>query len=178
MSKRAWSGRAGVMSQDEPVSLYYRSPNDIRNETFTRRMRGLDEDEVREYLDLLADQMEAVEWQRRELLAELERLRAEVAEQLEGHPSIPPSPVPESAPDEVGAQAAAVLSHAQEVADQLLDDANHRAREIISTAQGHGHEVVRQARVTTLDRMQTLYDELDGQFRRMDEALRPSASDR
>jgi cell division septum initiation protein DivIVA len=79
------------------------------------------------------------------------------------------------APD--GAQAAAVLSHAQEVADQLLDAASRRAQEIIADAQRQGHEVVRQARIMTQDRMQSLYDELDGEFHRMGEAMRPSTPD-
>jgi DivIVA domain-containing protein len=173
----AWNGRARVSSGDEPVSLYYRSPRDIRNESFTHRMRGLDENEVREYLDLLADQMEAVEWERRETLAELERLRAR-DEQLKEHTGITSSPARESAPEGVQGQAAAVLGHAQEVADQLLDDARRRAQEIIAAAQRQGHEAVRQARITTLERMQSLYDELDGEFHRMGEALRPSAQDR
>jgi len=161
------------VTSDEHVSLYYRSPRDIRSESFPHRIRGLDEDEVREYLDLLADQMEAFERERREMAAELERLRAGVAQHLEQLP-VTPSPVAVSAPDGVPAEAAAVLRRAQEVADQLLDDASHRAQEIIAAAQREGHEVVRQARITTLDRMQSLYDELDGEFQRMGEAIRPS----
>jgi cell division initiation protein len=163
-----------MTSQAEQVFPYYRSPQDIRRQSFTHRMRGVDESEVREYLDLLADQMEAVEWERTEMVAELERLRAGNA-QLREHPQIAPSPAPESAPD--GAQAAAVLSHAQEVADQLLDAASHRAQEIIAAAQQHGYDVVRQARFTTQERMQSLYDELDGEFHRMGLAMRPSAPD-
>jgi DivIVA domain-containing protein len=165
------------VTSDEHVTLYYRSPGDIRNESFPHRIRGLDEDEVREYLDLLADQMEAYERERREMAAELERLRAGVAEHLE-HPPMPPSPVAASAPDGVPPEAATVLRRAQEVADQLLDDASRRAQEIIEAAQRQGHEVVRQARITTLDRMQSLYDELDGEFRRMSETIRPSEADR
>ena len=166
-----------MTSDDEHVYLYYRSPRDIRNESFAHRMRGLDENEVREYLDMLADQIEASEWERREMLAELELLRAG-DEQRREHPQVASSPLPESAPDGVQAQAAAVLRHAQEVADQLLDDASRRAQEILDAAQRHGHEVVRQARITTLDRMQSLYDELDGEFHRMGEAMRPPTPDR
>jgi DivIVA domain-containing protein len=164
-----------VTSGEEHVSLYYRSPQDIRNESFTHRMRGLDEDEVREFLDLLADQMEAVEWERREMLAEIERLRT-AAEQVTAHPQVVPAPVIESAPD-VHGQSAAVLRHAQAVADQLLDDASRQAQELVAGAQRQGHEVVRQARIRTLDRMQSLYDELDGEFHRMGDAIRPSAPD-
>jgi DivIVA domain-containing protein len=166
-----------VTSEDEHVYPYYRSPEDIRNEPFTHRMRGLDESEVRAYLDLLADQMAAVEWERSEMAAELERLRAR-EEQPSEHPQTTPSPAPGSAPGAVQPQAAAVLSHAQEVAEQLLDDASRRAQEIIAAAQRQGHEVVRRARIRTQDRMQSLYDELDGEFYRLGEATRPSAPDR
>lgn len=164
-----------MTAEDEHAYLYYRSPENLRNESFTHRMRGLDEDEVREYLDMLADQIAAGEWERTTLMAELERLRV-VNEQLKEHSRITPSPVPESAP--VDAQAAAVLGHAQEVADQLLDDASRRAQEIIEAAQRQGQEAVRQARITMHDRMQSMYDELDGQLRRVGEAIRPSAADR
>ena len=156
------------MTSDEHVSLYYRSPRDIRSESFPHRIRGLDEDEVREYLDLLADQMEAFERERREMAAEVERLRA-----LEHSPTTPGA-VPVSAPAGVAAESAAVLSRSQEVADQLLDDASRRAQEIIAAAQRQGHEVGRQARITTLDRLQSLYDDLDGEFQRMDEGIRQS----
>jgi len=165
------------VTSDEHVSLYYRSPRDIRNESFPHRIRGLDEDEVREFLDLLADQMEAFERERREMAAELERLRAGGAERSE-HSPMSPGAVPGSGADGVPPEAAALLRRAQEVADQLLDDANRRAQEIVAAAQRQGQEVVRQARVTTLDRMQALYDELDGQFQRMGESIRPPADDR
>lgn len=164
-----------MTSQDQHVFPYYRSPQAIRNETFTHRMRGLDESEVRDYLDLLADQIEAVEWERTQMVAELERLRAGDKQRGE-HPQVAPGRVPEPAHE--GVQAAAVLGHAQEVADQLLHDASRRAQEIIAAAQRQGHEVVRQARILTHDRMQSLYDELDGEFHRMGEAIRPSAPDR
>ena len=33
-------------------------PIDVRNHTFTRKMRGVDENEVRDYQDLVADRLE------------------------------------------------------------------------------------------------------------------------
>ena len=55
----------------------HESPVSIRNEVFSHRMRGLDEDEVHEYLETLADQVEETD----ELLyarsSELEELRQE-----------------------------------------------------------------------------------------------------
>lgn len=163
-----------MTSQNEHAFPYHRSPRDIRDESFTHRMRGLDESEVREYLDLLADQIEALEWEHNATIAELERLRAR-DEQLKEHPRTTPSPVPETAPE--GVQAAAVLSHAQDVADQLLDAASRRAQEIIAAAQTQLHETVRLARIRTQDRMQSLYEELDGEFHRLGEAMRLSGPD-
>ena len=54
-----------MTSDDDQVFLYYRSPEAIRNETFARRRRGLDPDEVNEYLGLLADQVETFNRERR-----------------------------------------------------------------------------------------------------------------
>ncbi|MFP5254202.1 MAG: DivIVA domain-containing protein, partial [Actinomycetes bacterium] len=44
------------MPSKEPAQVfpYYRSPHSIRNEVFSQRLRGLDADEVDEYLNLLA----------------------------------------------------------------------------------------------------------------------------
>lgn len=165
-------GRAPVTSHDEHVFPYYRSPQDIRDESFTHRMRGFDENEVREYLCLIADQIESLERERAEMIAELEAPR-HADDRPTDNGGITPNPGPQAE----GGQAAAVLSHAQKVADQLLDAATHRAQEIIAAAQTQGHQVVRQARIRTLDQMQTLYDELDGDFRRLGETMRRSNPD-
>lgn len=160
---------------DEHVFPYYRSPKAIRNETFTHRMRGLDEAEVREYLDLLAAQVEATEWERSEMVAELERLRARnqhMSQNPQARQSAPPPA--QSGPD--GARAAAVLSRAQEVADQLIQDANRRAQQIVAAAQRQGQEAVQRARVRTEDRMQSLYEELDAEFRRLSAGPRSPGS--
>lgn len=165
-----------MTSRDEHVFPYYRSPQDIRNESFTHRIRGLDENEVHEYLDLLADQMAAFEWERAEMIAELERLRAREEQLQKERRGTTPGPGPDTAPE--AAQAAAMLSHAQEVADQLLADASHRAQEIIAAAQTRGREAVHRARIRTQDQMQSLYEELDEEFRRLGEATRHSGPDK
>src|SRR5690606_21030600 len=53
-----------------------RSPRAVRTMTFSRRVRGLDETEVREFLAGLADEIEAADAERAALRAELDRLRA------------------------------------------------------------------------------------------------------
>jgi DivIVA domain-containing protein len=56
----------------------HQTPQAIRDETFRRRMRGLDPEEVYDFLDLLADQVQATERELSQSRAENERLRAEL----------------------------------------------------------------------------------------------------
>ena len=128
------------MAGSEPAQVfpYYRSPQSIRNEVFSQRLRGLDADEVDEYLNLLADQVETTERERTELLAEVERLQAEVA-RLGGRVDLAGSG--ETSPRE----ASVVLSQAQQVADQLVEEAVARAQEIIAEAHVQQREILQAA---------------------------------
>jgi DivIVA domain-containing protein len=119
------------------VFPYYRSPSSIRDEVFTQRMRGLDADEVDEYLNLLADQVETCERERVELFEEIDQLREQVA-RLEGadptqngHAAVP--------------QAALVLSQAQQVADELVEEAVARAQQLIMAAHQQQREILEAA---------------------------------
>lgn len=129
------------MPSKEPAQVfpYYRSPQSIRNEVFSQRLRGLDADEVDEYLNLIADQVETTERERTELLAEIERLQAEVA-RAGGRFDSSPGPV-ETAPRD----ASMVLSQAQQVADQLVEEAVARAQEIIAEAHVQQREILQAA---------------------------------
>lgn len=53
-------------------------PIDIRNHVFTKRMRGVDEHEVHDYLDLVADRLEEVILEAEELRGQIDRLEGEV----------------------------------------------------------------------------------------------------
>jgi DivIVA domain-containing protein len=99
------------------------SPASIRSEVFGHRLRGLDEEEVRDYLDLLAEQVERSNAEIDRLRAENDGLRADVLllrQQL--------------AHAETGPQAAALLAEAQQVADQLVQEAVVRARDLMMSA--------------------------------------------
>ena len=85
----------------------YQSPASIRSEVFSHRMRGLDEDEIREYLGELADQVEAMDAEIKDLRNQNRDLRDEM----------------ERASTEISPQAVALFSQAQEVADQLVEEA-------------------------------------------------------
>ena len=56
-------------------------PVDIRNHTFSRtKMRGVDEGEVRAYLDLVADRLEETVLEADDLRARIDRLERELSE--------------------------------------------------------------------------------------------------
>jgi cell division initiation protein len=134
-----------VTEQPKHDFPYYRSPEAIRSEEFSHRMRGLDEQEVRDYLDVLASQVEASERDRREDAAEIERLRAEVerrraeAEELRQAPREPEQ-------GEISPQAVALFSEAQQVADQLVEEAVLHARDLMSSARLQQREILEEAR--------------------------------
>jgi cell division initiation protein len=125
-----------VTQQQDQTFPYYRSPEAIRNEVFSHRVRGLDEAEVREYLDLLADQVQAANLEREEYRSENHRLRAE----LESARSRS-----EPTPDEINPQAVILFSQAQQVADQLVEEAVIHARDLMTSARNQQREILEQA---------------------------------
>jgi cell division initiation protein len=100
-------------------------------------MRGLDESEVREYLALLADQVEAGELERTELLGEIDRLRDEVEQRGPA--------APERGEEEISPQAVLLFSQAQQVADQLVEEAVLHARDLMTSARNQQREILEQA---------------------------------
>jgi cell division initiation protein len=126
-----------TQEQQERVFPYHRSPEAIRREEFSHRMRGLDEQEVREYLDLLADQVQATDMERGELVAENDRLRAEVEQLRNARPA--------PADDEINPQAVILFSQAQEVADQLVEEAVQHARDLMTSARNQQREILEEA---------------------------------
>jgi DivIVA domain-containing protein len=120
-------------------SAPYQTPDAIRDETFQRRMRGLDADEVYEYLDLLADQVEATERDVNETRAEIERLQAQlqrVQAELDEY---------EHVGDRVNEQVVQLLSQAQLVAEEMVQDVSRDARERIGQARAHERRIVEEA---------------------------------
>lgn len=113
----------------------HESPVSIRNEVFGHRMRGLDEDEVRDYLEALADQIEETNERLYERSSELEELRREAealrAENRRLREATAHAP---HAPTDTNPKAVEVLGQAQQVADQLVQEAVIRARDMIVSA--------------------------------------------
>jgi len=114
---------------------YYRSPEAIREEPFSHRMRGVDEAEVREFLHLLADQVQACDVERAELRAERERLTREVDSLRAQQP----------VDGEINPQAVLLFSQAQQVADQLVEEAVIHARDLMASARHQQREILEEA---------------------------------
>jgi DivIVA domain-containing protein len=123
-------------NDDRHDSPQYQTPDAIRDETFQRRMRGLDAEEVYEYLDLLADQVQATERDLSDILAENERLQAElqrVQAELDEYENIG---------DRVNEQVVELFSQAQLVAEEMVQDVSRDARERIGHARANERKIV------------------------------------
>jgi cell division initiation protein len=120
-----------------------RSANEVRHASFTQRRRGLDPAEVREFLEGVADQMQAAEDERALMLAEIERLRST-------------SQPGERAHGEVNTQAVALLSRAQLVADQLVADHEQHSRHLMTNARAQQREMLDQANGSPTPRIDTM----------------------
>jgi DivIVA domain-containing protein len=131
-----------MTNSDPRVSPRYQTPASIRDETFQRRMRGLDADKVYEYLDRLADQVQATERELSDARAENERLEAELRRaqaELDEY---------EQVGDRVNEQVVQLFSQAQLVAEEMVEDVSRDARERIGQARAHERKVVEEAMST------------------------------
>ena len=127
------------VDQDFP---YYRAPEAIRKETFSRRMRGLDEAEVYEYLDLLADQVEFSDKERREVRAENDRLRDELQDLRSRVADF------EEVGDRVNDQVVELFSQAQLVAEEIVEDVSRDARQRLGQARAQERQILEEAMQT------------------------------
>jgi len=128
-----------MTNSDHRVSPHYRTPESIRDETFQRRMLGLDADQVYEYLDLLADQVQATQRELGETRAENERLHTElrrVQAELDEY---------EQVGDRVNEQVVQLFSQAQLVAEEMVEGVSRDARERIGQARVHERKVIEEA---------------------------------
>jgi DivIVA domain-containing protein len=138
-----------MTNHDHRVSSRSQTPASIRDETFHRRMRGLDADTVYDYLDQLADQVQAMERALNDSRAENERLHVELRrlqaeldefEQVGGR---------------VNDQVVQMFSQAQLVAEEMVQDVSRDARERIGHARAHEREIVEDAMNTAGQQIRT-----------------------
>ena len=145
-----------MTSNEDHTFPYYRSPSSIRNETFPRRMRGLDEYEVREYLDLLADQVQAADLERQEYRAENERLQGELQqsrtenERLQAELERVRTELAEyeDVGDRVNDQVVELFSQAQLIAEEMVEDVSQGARERLTQARAQERQILEEAMQT------------------------------
>lgn len=138
VGRKAFCSGGPATSGSDPIATHevrHESPSDIRREAFGHRLRGLAEDEVRDYLDLLADQFQALDDERAERRKEIDDLRRENRALREE--------IAKAA--DLGPQAEALLHQAQQVADQVVEDAVRHARTLIMAALSQQAHSVRQA---------------------------------
>lgn len=120
------------MTREDPFARRpAQSPNAIRHQTFSTRRKGIDPDEVREYLAALAGQIEYADADRAELRAEVERLRNTTPDEAQR--------------EHITAHAVGLLSQAQQIADNLVAEAEQYAKDLVESARHQQRDVLKQA---------------------------------
>lgn len=116
------------MSRNGRTSL-----DELRRKDFSVRMRGLDHNEVRGFLNALTDELEPIYAQLAHAIRENDQLRAKLS-QVEADPE-----------DQITEHAVALLTQAQQLADGLIDEAMQSARDLMANARAQQQEMVDQA---------------------------------
>lgn len=111
------------------------SPMDIQRQTFGARFRGLDRDEVRTYLNIVAEQVAALQMERDRLEQELQSLRSLLDEHRQRetilkNTLLTAQRVSEEIRDTARKQAESVVKEAEIQADRLVELAQGRAHEV------------------------------------------------
>lgn len=111
------------------------SPMDIQRQTFARKLRGFDRDEVRSYLVLVAEEVAALQHERDDLTRQTQHLQAMLSEHRERetilkNTLLTAQRVSEEIRDTARKQAESVLGEAEVQADRLLELAQSRAQEV------------------------------------------------
>jgi cell division initiation protein len=111
------------------------SPMDIQRQTFNRVMRGLDGEEVRAYLNLVAEEVQALQRERDGLQNEAQSLKAMLEEHRERetilkNTLLTAQRLSEEIKENARKQAESVVKQAELQADGLLELAQKRAHEM------------------------------------------------
>lgn len=106
-------------------------PDEVRRKQFTVRFRGLDPNEVRGFLNALADDLARLYDQITTLTQDNARLRDEAQQR----PQVDPQ-------DAVSDQAVMLLDQAQQLADALIEESMQSARDMMSAARTHQRVII------------------------------------
>ncbi len=126
-------------------------PDEVRRKQFTVRFRGLDPNEVRGFLNLVADDLERMQGeiasmrrdqmhQRDDLEQAQDRLAQTRAELEQARADLQRSRVEPT--DQVTDQAVLLLDQAQQLADALIEEGMQSARDLMIAARSHQREIV------------------------------------
>jgi cell division initiation protein len=110
---------------------------DIQRQSFGRRFRGLDEDEVRTYLHLVAEEVAALQRDRDTLDAQLKDARALIEEHKERETILKNTLLTAQRVSED------IRDGARKHAEELLKEAELQADRLVEMAQSRAHEVER-----------------------------------
>jgi cell division initiation protein len=111
------------------------SPMDIQRQSFNRVMRGLDGEEVRAYLNLVAEEVSALQRERDNLQNEVQSVRSLLEEHRERetilkNTLLTAQRVSEDIKENARKEAEGVVKQAELQADRLLELAQNRAHEL------------------------------------------------
>jgi cell division initiation protein len=111
------------------------SPMDIQRQTFARRIRGLDPEEVRTYLALVAEEVAALQHERDDLARQLQHIRVLLEEHRERetilkNTLLTAQKLSEDIRDNARKQSESVIREAELQADRLIELAQSRAHEV------------------------------------------------
>jgi DivIVA domain-containing protein len=106
-------------------------PDEVRRKQFTVRFRGLDSNEVRGFLNALADDIARLYDQITTLRQDNARLRDELQQAQAADPQ-----------DVVSDQAVMLLDQAQQLADALIEEGMQSARDMMLAARSHQREII------------------------------------
>jgi len=132
------------------------NPMDIQKHVFGRTMRGFDRDEVRTYLNYVAEEVAGLQRERDALEQELQSLRGVVddyrnREAILKNTLLTAQRLTEELKDSARKQAEAIVREAELKADRLLEMAQNRAHEVeVSIVDLRAHRHALRADIRTL----------------------------
>ena len=113
------------------------SPMDIQRQTFGQAFRGLDPDEVRAYLNIVAEEVAALQMERDRLDQELQSLRSLIDEHRQRETILKNTLLTAQRVSEE------IRDNARKEAETTVKEAEMQADRLVELAQGRAHEVER-----------------------------------
>ena len=113
------------------------SPMDIQRQTFSPRLRGLDPDEVRAYLNIVAEEVASLQMERDRLDQELSSLRSLIDEHRNRETILKNTLLTAQRVSEE------IRDNARKEAETTVKEAEMQADRLVELAQGRAHEVER-----------------------------------